>query len=452
MSTNNPLGTSEVATVVEQLANGSTTSEVITQRCLDRIGETDNYLGAWQHIDADVALQQARVADERRRHSKAIGSLHGIPVGLKDVIDTAELPTERGSEIYSGRIPSANSAVAEKLRESGAVILGKTVTTELAWMHQSATRNAVNGEFSPGGSSSGSAAAVAAGQVPLAVGTQTGGSVIRPAAYNGIYGLKPSRGLISRRGVLQTSPTLDQIGVFGNHLSDVCTLVDALAGYDATDTKTYLAPRPKLLDGYHAKAPVDPAFVWIDMPYADRYSDTLNAGINELCDVIAKDTSATLDRIPAPQSFSALPACHQVIYDVEILQSLENEWKQHREKLSSTAIEGLERAEARTPGEYEEAMEILEAAEKWFDTFFHDYDGILTPSAPDIAPRYGHGTGDSICCVVWTLCGLPCLSMPLLTGDNNMPLGIQLVGAYDRDERLMRTAHWLLDALNNPEA
>ena len=110
----------------------------------------------------------------------------------------------------------------------------------------------------------------------------------------------------------------------------------------------------------------------------------------------------------------------------------------------------MERAEARTPDEYEEAMEILAAAEEWFDTFFHDYDGILTPSAPDIAPRYGQGTGDSICCVVWTLCGLPCLSMPLLTGDDNMPLGIQLVGAYDRDDRLMRTARWLLEALNTP--
>lgn len=450
MRSNSPMGSMDVEAVVSKLADGSMTSESLTKNCLDHIAETDHYLSAWQHINDDRALEQANSADERRRHGKAIGSLHGIPVGLKDIIDTVDLPAERGSEIYSGRVPSANSAIAEKLLEAGAVILGKTVTTEFAWMHQSATRNAINGEYSPGGSSSGSAAAVAAGQVPLAVGTQTGGSVIRPAAYNGVFGLKPSRGLISRRGVLQTSPTLDQIGVFGNHLSDVCTLTDALAGYDATDTKTYLGPRPKLVDGYRSEVPVEPALVWIDMPYSDRYSPTLQLGIDELCDVISKETSATLDRIPAPQSFTALPACHQVIYDVEILQSLENEWKQHRDKLSRTAIAGLERAEKRTPDEYEEALEILVAAEEWFDTFFHDYDGILTPSAPDIAPRYGQGTGDSICCVVWTLCGLPCLSMPLLSGEDNMPLGIQLVGAYDRDDRLVRTAHWLLDALNNP--
>ena len=442
--------TSDVTTLVKHLANSSITSTKLTQAFLDRIEQTDEYLNAWQTVDAENALQQARIADKRRSQGKAIGSLHGIPVGLKDIIDTADLPTERGSAIYKGRAPSAHAAVVEKLYEAGAVILGKTVTTEFAWMHQSKTRNAVNGDYSPGGSSSGSAAAVAAGQVSLALGSQTGGSVIRPASYNGVFGYKPTRGLISRRGVLQTSPTLDHLGVFANHVSDVCILVDALAGYDAKDTKSYIGPRPKLHAGYLSETPLAPTLAWIDMPYGNRYSNALNEGVNELCNVITAKTSATLDRIPAPQSFSVLPACHQVIYDVEILQSLSTEWNQHRTQLSNTAKEGLQRAETRTDDEYQEALGILEAAEKWFDTFFHDYDGILTPSAPDIAPLYGNGTGDSICCVIWTLCGLPCLSMPLLTGDNDMPLGIQLVGAYDHDDRLMRTARWLLDALSNP--
>jgi Asp-tRNA(Asn)/Glu-tRNA(Gln) amidotransferase A subunit family amidase len=442
--------TSDVTTLVEHLASGSITSTKLTQGFLDRIDHTDEYLRAWQTVDSANALQQAHNADERRSHSKALGSLHGIPIGVKDIIDTAHLPTQRGSAIYKDRTPSAHAAVVEKLYEAGAIILGKTVTTEFAWMHPSVTRNAVNGDYSPGGSSSGSAAAVAAGQVPLALGTQTGGSVIRPASYNGVFGYKPSRGLISRRGVLQTSPTLDQLGVFGNHVSDLCILVDALAGFDAQDSITYLGPKPKLHAGFLSEAPVAPAFAWIDMPYSDRYSESLKNGIDELCNVISTETSATLDRIPAPKSFSALPACHQIIYDVEILQSLDTEWNQHRKLLSDTAKDGLQRATTRTDDEYQEALGILEASEKWFDTFFHDYDGILTPSAPDIAPLYANGTGDSICCVIWTLCGLPCLSMPLLTGDNDMPLGIQLVGAYDRDDRLMRTARWLLDALNNP--
>ena len=368
---------------------------------------------------------------------------------LKISLIPLNCPTCRGSQIYVDRQPKENAAVVDKLLEAGAIILGKTVTTEFAWMHQSSTRNAVNSQYSPGGSSSGSAAAVAAGQVPLALGTQTGGSVIRPAAYNGVFGLKPSRGLISRRGVLQTSPTLDQVGVFGTHAADICALVDVLSGFDRFDTLTRATPAPRLLEGYNSDVPANPALVWIDMPYADRYSATLKAGVDELCEVITNDTAADIDRIPAPRSFTALPACHQVIYDIEILQSLDSEWNQHRQMLSDTAVQGLQRAQTRTQDEYEEAMGVMSAANEWFDTFFHDYDGILTPSAPDIAPLYGQGTGDPVCCVVWTLCGLPCLTMPLLAGDNEMPLGVQLVGAHNRDERLMRTARWLLDALVN---
>jgi Asp-tRNA(Asn)/Glu-tRNA(Gln) amidotransferase A subunit family amidase len=265
---------SDVKTLAAQLADGSLTATQLTQGFLDRIDETDEHLQAWQTIDKNNALQQAHKADERRHDNKPLGSLHGIPIGLKDIIDTADLPTERGSAIYKDRIPHAHAAVVEKLLEAGAVILGKTVTTEFAWMQQSVTRNAVNGDYSPGGSSSGSAAAVAAGQVPLAIGTQTGGSVIRPASYNGVFGYKPTRGLISRRGVLQTSETLDHVGVFANHVSDLCILVDALAGYDAQDSKSYLSPRPKLHSGYLSEVPAAPKLAWIDMPYAHKYSDT----------------------------------------------------------------------------------------------------------------------------------------------------------------------------------
>lgn len=441
-------GHGTVRETVKQLAQGIQSSEALTRACIERIRQTDTQLEAWTCVDEQGAMEQAQAADLRRRQHKALGTLHGIPIGLKDIIDTADMPTERGSQIFKGRQPEHNAAIVDKLREAGAVILGKTVTTELAWMQQSQTRNAVNPNYSPGGSSSGSAAAVGAQQVPLTIGTQTGGSVIRPAAYNGVFGFKPSRGLISRRGVLQTSPTLDQLGVFGNDAGDLCLLVDALAGYDPSDSKSYLAPRPQLLQGYLSDVPLEPTFVWIDMPYADRYSSTLNAGIDELCSVIANDTGASLDRIPAPRSFAALPACHQIIYDVEILQSLEHEWNNHRHLLSDVAVGRLLNAEKRTLDEYQEALGILAAAEQWFDTFFHDYDAILTPSAVDIAPAYGEGTGDPICCVIWTLCGLPCLSVPLLTGDNDMPLGIQLVGAYDRDDRLMRTTRWLLNALD----
>lgn len=437
-----------VTSIAEQFADGSITSTKLTQGFLDRIDETDQYLRAWQTVNPENALSQARASDERNSQNKNIGPLDGIPVGVKDIIDTADIPTERGSAIYKDRLPTANAAVIEKLREAGAIILGKTVTTEFAWFEQSVTRNAVKGSYSPGGSSSGSAVAVAAGHVTLALGTQTGGSVIRPASYNGVFGYKPSRGLLSRRGVFQTSQTLDHVGVFGNHVSDLCILVDALSGYDVHDPATTQSPKPKLHATYLTEAPAAPSLAWIDMPYSDRYSHSLNEGINVLCNDIASKTSAKLDRIPAPEFLSVLPACHKTIYDVEILKCLDTEWSQHRSLLSDSAIKGLQHATTRTQDEYQEALGIQKDAQKWFETFFHHYDGILNPSAPDIAPLYGDGTGDSICCVVWTLCGLPCISMPLLTGNDDMPLGIQLIGTHGKDDHMMRTAQWLLTALN----
>ena len=437
--------------LITQMANGQLTSEALVRHCLDVIEKTDGQIQAWVHVDGDRALQQAQEMDLRRAQGKTLGVLHGIPVGLKDIVDTQDMPTQRGTSVYKDRRPDSHAAIVEKLIEAGAVILGKTVTTELAWMNESSTRNPHNLAHTPGGSSSGSAAAVAAGQVPLAIGTQTGGSVIRPASFNGVYGYKPSRGMISRRGVMQTSPTLDQIGVFGRDAGDLALITDAIKGYDASDSMSYLAPRPAVRSGYESDVPVDPHFVWIDMPYSDRYSESLKAAGEEVLAAI-DDSDATIDRIDAPKSFVALIECHKVIYDFEILKSLDNEWNNHRDQLSEVARAGLLRAEARTEDEYAEAVGVMQAANTWFDTFFHDYDAIVTPSAIGIAPLIGNGTGDPIACITWTLCGLPCVSLPLLSGELDMPMGLQLVGCHDRDDRLLRTTRWLVNELTGNNA
>jgi Asp-tRNA(Asn)/Glu-tRNA(Gln) amidotransferase A subunit family amidase len=432
--------------LIQQMTTGQLTSESVVTQCLAHIEKTDAKIKAWAHVDTDGALAQAKAMDQRRAQGKTLGSLHGIPIGLKDIVDTRDMPTERGTSIYQGRQPEANAAVVDHLLEQGAVILGKTVTTELAWMNESDTRNPHNLEHTPGGSSSGSAAAVAAGQVPLAIGTQTGGSVIRPASFNGVYGYKPSRGLISRRGVLQTSPSLDQLGVFARDAGDMALLVDAIKGYDASDSMSYLAPRPATLKGYEADVPVEPHLVWIDMPYKDRYSDSMTDACEEVIGAI-QASKANIDRIDAPQSFAALIECHKVIYDYEILRSLNNEWTTHRDQLSATAQAGLKRAEGRSDDEYTEAMDVMKAANDWFDVFFRDYDAVVTPAAIGVAPTLGNGTGDPVTCVIWTLCGLPCVSLPLLTGEHDLPMGLQLVGSYDRDDRLLRTTRWLTNEL-----
>ena len=434
------------------IVEGSSTSERLVQDCLSIIDQSEPSINAWANLNREYALEQALNCDEQRKSGRAVGALQGIPFGIKDNIDTLKLPTERGSPIYTNRRADTDAAIIEKLQEAGAVIMGKTATTELAWMHPSLTRNPHNLDYSPGGSSSGSAAAVAAGHVPLAIGSQTGGSVIRPASYCGVYGFKPSSGMLSRRGVLRSSQTLDQLGLFGRDLGDIAFACDALKGFDAHDSESYRGPKPELLEGYLENVPMPPNLAWIDMPYASRFSQNTHDGFAELNDVINELSTGCVERIAAPQSFTALISCHQVIQSYEMARSLSGEWEHHRQQLSETAQQKLSEAFKVTEGEYQEAMGIREAAMEWFRTFFHDYDAILTPSAIDIAPPMVDGhTGDPICCVTWTLCGLPSLSLPLLSGEKDLPVGVQLIGSHQYDHRLLRTARWLIELLHQNE-
>ena len=432
-----------VRELVDAVRGGETTAAQFAAGCFAVIDATDAAIGAWRYVDRDGVMSAAERLDEIRRRGLPLGDLHGVPVGIKDIFDTADMPTECGSGIYAGRQPEADCAVVERLREAGAVILGKTTTTEFAWRHPTTTCNPHNPAYSPGGSSSGSAAAVAAGHVPLAIGSQTNGSTIRPASYCGVFGFKPSRGIVSRRGVFQTSETLDQVGMFGRDLGDVALLADALAGYDAQDPHCYLAPRPKMLQGYLAEVPVEPNFAWLEMPYNDRYSAAARQGCDELLDAL----EGQVDRIPAPKSFSALIDCHKRIYDYEISRCLRTEFTEHNDQLSATAREALEAALQCSDEQYREALGLLAGAQEWFTQFFYDYDAIITPSATGEAPLIADGTGAPICSTIWTLCGLPCLSMPLITGNEGLPIGVQLVANCNEDDRLLRTSRWLLEQL-----
>ncbi len=436
-----------VRDIVELFTDGSSTSEAYVGGCARLIEETDGDVQAWQHINTEKLLEDAKACDQNRRAGKPSGSLIGIPVGVKDIFDTADMPTTYGSEAYKENQPEQHSAVVEKLVEAGAVVMGKTVSTEFAFMHPSVTRNPINKEFSPGGSSSGSAAAVAAGHVPLAIGSQTNGSTIRPASFCGVYGFKPSEGVISRRGALETSSTLDQVGLFARDLDDIAVLADSLSGYDHADSNSYLDTKPSMLAGYLSDAPIEPNFAWIDMPYADQYSVDVAEGMEELLQV----PGIKVDRLPAPQSFSVLIAAHKVIHEYEIYRALEEQRLQHADKLSST-IQGVFAGAAEITTEiYEEALEVRQGAIDWFGQFFLEFDAVITPAALGEAPKYGDSTGSPICCTIWTLCGLPCLSLPLLQGEQELPIGVQLVGSLREDDRLLRTARWLVTHLNESE-
>ncbi|MFP6746356.1 MAG: amidase [Alphaproteobacteria bacterium] len=430
--------------LVAKIKTGELTSQALVRACLERIEQTDGAIRAWQHLDEDLALAQAKDLDELRANGKPMGPLHGIPVGIKDIVDTADMPTEYGSPIHAGHAPAQDATLVAKLREAGAVIMGKTVTTEFAFMFPGKTTNPHNGAHTPGGSSSGSAAAVAAGHVPLAVGSQTAGSVIRPASFCGVYGLKPSQGMISRKGVLQTAKSLDQIGVFGRCLEDVALLADALGGHDAGDEASHARAKPDLSAGARAAAPVEPTMLWFELPFEDRLDEDAAAGFGELREALGD----RVERVVLPESLGNIIAHHRVIHHYELRRHLASEFEHHADLLSPFIRDVLQGAADYDDNDYAHSLEAMASAKSYFAEFFNDYDAILTPAATGQAPLGLERTGDPIFCTLWTFCGLPSLTLPLLEGAQGLPIGVQLVAGLEEDDRLCRTARWLLNFLD----
>src|SRR5262249_46807397 len=275
-------------------------------------------------------LAQARAADEWRLQGRLTGPLHGVPVGVKDIFDTADMPTENGSVLHAGRTPARDATVVSMLRAAGAVIMGKTVTTEFAYFAPGKTRNPHNPEHTPGGSSSGSAAAVAAEMVPLALGSQTNGSTIRPAAFCGVIGFKPTHGLIPRHGILTLSRTLDHIGLFARTIDDIALLAEQLAGHDERDPDTKPRARVPFVAVAAEKQPLEPMFAFVKTQYWDRTDEETKEGFAEIIEQLG-DRAEEVELFP-----SAVEAweCHRTIMDTEMGANLEREWKKGRDQLS----------------------------------------------------------------------------------------------------------------------
>jgi Asp-tRNA(Asn)/Glu-tRNA(Gln) amidotransferase A subunit family amidase len=426
------------------IRDGVISAAQLVEACLARIRETDPRVQAWAFLDPDHALAQARAADEFRLSGQPVGPLHGVPVGIKDIIDTADMPTEHGSVLHAGRTPSRDATVVARLRAAGAVILGKTVTTEFATRTPGKTRNPHDPAHTPGGSSSGSAAAVGAGMVPLALGSQTGGSTIRPASFCGVYGFKPTHGLIPRHGMFRLSRTLDHVGLFARTLEDLALLAEELAGYDERDPDT----RPRARIPFRAVAaeepPLPPMFAFVKTPLWEQAEEETRAAFAELVERLG-------DRVEEVELFpSAAEAWqwHRTIMEAEMAMSLEREWDRGRDRLSPTLRAQLERGHQVRAVDYQRAVARIRPLHEGFVELFEQrYDAILTPAAHGTAPKGLASTGDPAFCALWTLCGMPALSVPLMQGANGLPLGVQLVGQRDRDARLLRTARWLVGRL-----
>jgi Asp-tRNA(Asn)/Glu-tRNA(Gln) amidotransferase A subunit family amidase len=426
------------------MRDGIISAQQLMEACLARVREVDDSVQAWAFLDPDHALAQARAADEWRLGGNPIGPLHGVPVGLKDIIDTADMPTENGSVLHAGRTPSRDATVVAMLRGAGAIIMGKTVTTEFATRTAGKTRNPHHAGHTPGGSSSGSAAAVAAGMVPLALGSQTTGSTIRPASYCGVYGLKPTHGLIPRHGMFQLSRSLDHVGLFARSLDDLALLMEVLVGYDERDPDS----QPRARVPYRAVAceepPLPPVFAFVKT----RRWDRVDADAKEAFVELAGHLGDRLEEIELLGAGEDVLAAHDAVSGPEIAMNLRKEWEHGRDRLSPALRARIERGREVRGVDYVSALARVPGLNAGFTELFEQrYDAILTPAAFGTAPAGLESTGDPAMCAVWTLCGMPSLSVPLMQGANGLPLGVQLVGRRHGDARLLRTARWLVDHL-----
>ncbi len=434
----------DALTLRDRMGRGALTAVDVAEAYLAQIAAQEPQIHAFAWHDPDFVRHQATEMDRFRQTGRPLGGLHGLPVALKDVIDTARIPTENGCARDAGRVPAQDAAVVRALKAAGAIILGKTVTAELAFQQPGPTCNPHNPEHTPGGSSSGSAAAVAAAMAPLAVGTQTGGSVIRPAAYCGITGYKPTFGAIPRTGVLAQSQSLDTVGVFARTPGDAAMMAEVLFGHDPGDPATAPAPHPQLTATALSDPPLAPVFAAVQPPGWDRAEPEARAALGELAAHLGEQVFPA----PLPNAFDRAADERAVINAAEMARNYFTYLRDGRDVLGPKTVEGIEAGNRVMARDYLAALDWARVLCAGLDEIFARCDAILCPAALGPAPRGLGSTGDAIFNGLWTLTGCPAVTIPVFTAENGLPMGLQIVGPKGGDARLLRTARWLWRHLN----
>ena len=407
-----------------RIADGRLTAEALTRACLERIAEREAVVGAWHYLDPDRAIAEARQRDRASRR----GPLHGVPIGVKDVMDTHDMPTEYGSPIYRGHRPAADAACVALARAAGAVAIGKTVTTEFATFTPGKTANPHNLAHTPGGSSSGSAAAVADGMVPLAFGTQTAGSVIRPASFCGVVGYKPSFGTISRAGVKPLADSLDTVGIMARDVADAALFAAVLSDRPELRLGEAMAPSPRV--GVYRTAE------W-------RHAEP--ATVAALEDAVARfrRAGAATVEVVVPPEHEGLVEAQKIVMDHETARCLAFEHGTRPHDLSPALRERIAAGLAHSAEAYDAARHVVTRARTALPAFFADFDVILAPAAPGEAPKGLDRTGDPIFNRTWTILHLPCVTVPGRRGAAGLPVGVQLIGRVGDDARTLQAAAFL---------
>jgi Asp-tRNA(Asn)/Glu-tRNA(Gln) amidotransferase A subunit family amidase len=411
-----------------QIAERRLTAEALVAAYLDQINTREAVVGAWQHLDRERALAAARRCDGEPPR----GPLHGIPIAVKDLIDTVEMPTAYGSPIYRNHRPTADASCVALARAAGAIVLGKTVTTEFAAFTPGKTANPRNPAHTPGGSSSGSAAAVADGMAPLAFGTQTAGSVIRPAAYCGCVGYKPSFGLINRAGVKPLADSLDTIGILARTVEDAAFFAGVLSERSALR---------------HLAVPIEaPRFGLYRTPMWDEAEPATAAALDTAREALERAGAAVTELAIAPEHHG-LAEVQNTIMLFEMVRALAYERTLHSAELSPRLAQMVDTGLTIGAADYDRALATAAEARAALDAFFGAYDAIVVPAAQGEAPMGLGNTGDPIFNRMWTLLGVPCVTLPARWAENGLPTGVQVVGRIGGDAHLMACAAFLERAL-----
>ena len=435
----------KVEELVEKIKDAQITSVELCQIYIDRINKFEKDIKAWAHFDKKLLLEKAAEADEHRRLGKPLGPLHGIPVAVKDIVGTLDMPTECGTVIRKGKSYSQNAEIIELLISAGAIVMGKTATAELAYLGPAKTTNPHDYSRTPGGSSSGSAASVASFMAPLSVGSQTGGSIIRPASYCGVVGYKPTYGLISRNGVLKTSEKLDHVGVFGRSVEDVALLAKTLIKKDKFDTASVHYSAENMLNETKKGPLFEPKFIF----YKTDHWKLVEKKSRESFEYFIKSFKKNIEVFDTPSYFKDIHKYHQIIYDTDLANNFSLYFKKYKKKLSKIMQDAIIRGNKHSAKDYAEAVDFMKRSYESYEEVFEDYHGVLSPSSPGVAPKSLKTTGTAEFNKVWSYLGTPCISLPLLQGEKDLPLGVQLIGAKYDDQRFLGVANWLEKECNN---
>ena len=429
----------DVLAMRDRLAAGSLRASEVAEAVIARAALLEPEVQAFAWFDEAHLRAEADRLDRLRRTGRPIGPLHGLPVGVKDIIDTRGIPTENGTAIDAGRVPPEDAFVVRRLRAAGALLAAKTVTCELAYLHPGPTRNPADPSRTPGGSSQGSAAAVAAGMLPLALGTQTGGSVIRPASYCGVVGYKPTFGLIPRTGILAQAPSLDCVGVFAGNIEGVALLAEALIGDDPGDPATSPRAPLRLPEIAASPPPVRPTLAVLHVGPGRMVPEP------DMVEAMAEVEAALGEAafaIELPALFDEALAVRERINLAEMSKCYHAYERRGTALLSGVLMDALERGRAIPARDYLAALDWPRVLGAALDAIFDRCDAIITPAALGPAPGR-ETTGSAALNALWSLCGVPVVTLPLLLSSEGLPMGLQVVGRHGDDARLLRTARWL---------